>query len=430
MTTFWLLAIAMTIAALAFIVPPLLRNRETADVNVDRDQLNTAVIKEQLTELQADLESGKLDQAAYATARQDLERELLDDLGDAQAQDGGQQSGRWAIALFVPLVPLLAIVIYQQLGPGEMLDKINSGQPPQAAATDGSAPPHKIEDVIAKLAQRLNQDPDNPEQLQGWILLARAYASLQRYPEATHAYQQARKLSGDKPDILIDYADMLATANKGNFTDEVGGLLRSALQQQPDNPKGLWLMGHWKYQHQDFAGAIQDWKNVARQLPTEGKDAQVISQQIQQARMRMAAAGGSMPQANDSASVTQPHPKAASKSSIEVAVSLDDSLRDRVKPGDTVFIFARAAKGPRMPLAIVRKRVSDLPVTVTLDDTMAMSPAMVLSAFPHVTIGARISKSGQAMPVDGDLQGSKSPVETASKQSISIVIDEVIGSTP
>ncbi len=101
MTTFWLLAIAMTIAALAFIVPPLLRNRETADVNVDRDQLNTAVIKEQLTELQVDLESGKLDQAAYATARQDLERELLDDLGDAQAQEGGQQSGRWAIALFV-----------------------------------------------------------------------------------------------------------------------------------------------------------------------------------------------------------------------------------------------------------------------------------------------------------------------------------------
>jgi len=427
MTTFWLLAIAMTIAALAFIVPPLLRNRETADV--DRDQLNTAVIKEQLAELQADLEAGKLDQAAYATARQDLERELLNDLGDTETQDSGQQSGRWAIALFVPLVPLLAIAIYQQLGPGEMLEKITSGQPPPMAAADGTAPPHKIEDVVAKLAQRLNADPDNPESLQGWVLLARAYASMQRFTEAAHAYRQARKLSGDRPDILIDYADMLATANKGNFTDEVGDMLRSALQQQPDNAKGLWLMGHWKYQHQDFAGAIQDWQKVAQQLPAEGKDAQVISQQIQQARMKIAAAGGTLPQSGTSAAAPQPAPAVASKSSIEVSVSLDAALKDKVKPGDTVFIFARAAKGPRMPLAIVRKRVSDLPVTVTLDDTMAMSPAMVLSAFPQVTVGARVSKSGQAMPSDGDLQGSKSPVETADKQSISIVINEVLGST-
>ncbi len=421
MTSFWLLAIAMALLALVFTVPPLLRNRQGAVI--DRDQLNTAVVKEQLAELQADLDAGKLDQAAYAAARHDLERELLDELdkgGEPAAQNS--KSGRWAIALFVPLIPLLAIVLYQQLGAGDLLKKIEAGPAQQAGSGDGSAPPHNIEEVVAKLAQRLSEQPDNME---GWVLLARAYARMQRFQEAANAYKQARRLAGDQPDLLIDYADMLVTANGGKFSDEVGRLLQTALQQQPDNIKGLWLMGHWKYQRGDNSGAIENWQQVALQLPPGNKeDAAAISQQIQMARARMSGTDEPAPAATEVSDGSKT--ATAAGGSIKVSVTLDAGLTDKAAPEDTVFIFARAVSGPRMPLAIARKKVSDLPLSVTLDDSMAMSPAMVLSRFPQVTLGARISKSGQAMPQSGDLQGIKSPVTPGQKEPVQIVIDEVV----
>jgi cytochrome c-type biogenesis protein CcmH len=423
MNSFWLLAIAMALLALVFTVPPLLRNRQRTVI--DHDQLNTAVVKAQLAELQADLDSGKLDQAAYAAARHDLERELLDEL-DKGAEPAAQnsQSGRWAVALFVPLIPLLAVVLYQQLGAGDLLKKIETGPAQQAKNSDGSAPPHNIEEVVAKLAQRLSEQPDN---LEGWVLLARALSRMQRFEEAAKAYEQARRLAGDQPDLLIDYADMLVSANGGRFSDEVGQLLQTALQQQPEHIKGLWLMGHWKYQRGDNRGAIENWQQVARQLPPGNEeDAAAIKQQIQLAQARMTDAADSAPQAATEMPTSSSETATAAGGSIEVSVTLDAALADMTAPDDTVFIFARAVSGPRMPLAIARKKVSDLPLSVTLDDSMAMSPAMVLSNFPQVTIGARISKSGQAMPQSGDLQGTRSPVTPGQKGAVQIVIDEVV----
>ncbi|MFQ5642578.1 MAG: c-type cytochrome biogenesis protein CcmI [Thiogranum sp.] len=420
MTSFWLLAIAMAILALVFTVPPLLRSRQRN--TIDRDQLNTAVVKEQLAELRADLDSGKLDQAAYAAARHDLERELLDELDRDEPVEQNTRSGRWAVALFVPLIPLLAIVLYQQLGAGDLLQKIEAGPVQQAGSGNGAAAPHNIEDVVAKLAQRLNEEPDN---LEGWVLLARAYASMQRFQEAINAYEQARRLAGDQPELLVDYADVLVTANGGKFSDQVGQLLQTALQRQPDNLKGLWLMGHWKYQRGDNNGAIEQWQQVARQLPPgNAEDAAIINQQIQMARARMGEAGSTIPAAEAPDSSKQPDTVAGG--SIEVSITLDATLADRVAPDDTVFVFARAVSGPRMPLAIARKKVSDLPLRVTLDDSMAMTPAMKLSGFPQVTLGARISKSGQAISQSGDLQGIRSPVTPGHKETVHIVIDEVV----
>ncbi|VAW76266.1 Cytochrome c heme lyase subunit CcmH, partial [hydrothermal vent metagenome] len=380
MTYFWPLALAMTLLALVFVVPPLLRNRQRT--TVDRNQLNTAVVKQQLMELQADLDAGKLDQAAYATARHDLERELLDELGkEEKTTPQDSKSGRWAALLLIPAIPLLAVMLYQQLGAE---NQSSTAQVQQAAAT--AQPPHNVEDSIAKLAQHLREQPDN---LEGWALLARTYAKMNRFQESAEAYAQARQLSNDQPELLIDYADMLVAANGGDFNDEVGQLLQTAVQQQPGNLKGRWLLGHWKFQHGDNQGAIQDWQQVAEQLPAGNeKDLTAIGQQIALAQAKMTLDGSSaLPAAQTSESMQG---KLPGNKSIEVSVTLDAALASKVAADDTVFIYARAAKGPRMPLAIVRKKVSDLPLQVTLDDSMAMSPSMTLSSFSQVTLAARI----------------------------------------
>ncbi len=413
-STFWILAGAMLVLALAFIALPVWRNRRREVI--DRDLLNTRVVREQLAELKADRDSGKLDASAYEAARHDLERELLDAL-DHQSDGSGDttHSGRWLPLLLVPVIPLVAILLYQQLGAGVVYE-----EPPQAQNSKGMPTQHDINVMLEKLVERLREDPNHPD---GWMLLGRSYTSLHRYNDAVAAYEQARKYGGDSPELLIDYADTLITANGGEFSDKVGNMLKQAMAKQPGNPKGLWLMGHWYYHHGDYRKALKNWEQVAGMVQPGSENDKVLRQQIQLVRAKLGEAAPPEP-----ARAVSTTGAGTGKASIQVKVSLDPALSSKASPDDTVFIFARAVSGPRMPLAIVRKQVRDLPVTVTLDDSLAMSPAMVLSRFPSVAIGARVSKTGQAMPSAGDLQGMQSPVSTRDPgKTVKVVIDSAVG---
>ena len=417
-TVFWLSAASMSLVAILFAILPLLRSKSASTVT--RQLLNTEVIREQLNELRADLESGKLDEDAYQAARRDLERELLNDTELAAAGDAQpERSGRWAIGLFGVLIPALAVLMYLQLGAAPLLEQPASAPVARQQPAEEQQG-HPLQDMVEQLARRLQEDPGNAE---GWVLLGRSYAALNRYQEAANAYAEARRIAGDQPQLLIDSADIVAMANDGRFTAEAGQLLQRALQSQPENAKGLWLMGHYRYQEQDFQGAIEYWQRAAAQLPADSEDGAAIRQQIKQAESRLGAAGATL--TAEVPSADQPAP-AVDASAIEVSVRLDPALNDETSPTDTVFIFARAAQGPRMPLAIVRKQVSELPVTVTLDDSLAMTPAMVISNFSEVTVGARISKSGNAMPQSGDLEGTVSPVQVQAGASARVIINQSV----
>jgi cytochrome c-type biogenesis protein CcmH len=420
MSMFWWLAGVLMLAALLFVLPPLFRRPRTAAIR--RDQLNVQVIRDQLDELRADLASGRLDETAYAAARRDLERALLEDVDSAAAPaQPAVRSGRWLSVLLLLAIPALAVTLYQRLGAEQTLERIAAGKAAVQAAGDRS---HAIEAMVEKLAQRMQQEPGNVE---GWALLGRSYAAMDRFNDAVQAYRHAAQLAPDNPDILSSYADVLVTASNGAFTDQVGQLLDRALAADPQHLKALWLRGHWRYRHDNTAGAVQDWQAVVAALPPGDENVAVIERQISLAQGR----SGQPPEqivataqqgAVDAGTAAD---KPAGAGRIQVQVSLAPALADKVSPDDTLFIFARAVQGPRMPLAIVRKRAADLPVTVTLDDSQAMSPAMKLSGFAEVTVGARISKSGQAMPASGDLQGSISPVDTADGD-VKVIISETV----
>ena len=309
----------------------------------------------------------------------------------------------------------MAILLYQQLGSGVVY-----AEPTQAQNGSGVPSEHDINLMLEKLVERLRKEPNHPD---GWLLLGRSYTSLHRYDDAVAAYEQARKYGGNSPELLIDYADTLIADSGGDFSDKAGKMLKEAMAKQPDNPKGLWLTGHWYYQHGDYRNALKNWEQVAGQVRPGSENDKVLQQQIQLVRAKLGDAAPPEP-----AKATNTSSAGTGKATIRVSVSLDPALTSRASPDDTVFIFARAVNGPRMPLAIVRKQVRDLPVTVTLDDSLAMSPAMVLSRFPQVAIGARVSKTGQAMPSAGDLQGMQSPVMTRdTKNTVKIVIDTQVG---
>jgi cytochrome c-type biogenesis protein CcmH len=421
MTMFWSLAAVMILIALLFILPALFRTGKAGASGIDHDTLNVGVIRSQLAELEADLQTGRLSEDQYAAARSDLEQELLNDLDGSDSGSGKTRSGQWAAIILVVGIPLLAAGLYNMLGSQQiipLLAQMQANPPPAAAAGKGQM---SVEEMVEKLAQRMRSQPDD---MKGWVMLARSYVVLKRYDAAVDAYRNILRLGGNSAELLADYADALAMAAGGRFTPETGEVLTRALAAEPDNIKALWLAGHWKNQEGDYAAAIEYWQQAAAQLPADGEDVAVINQQIAGAREKLGLPplASAQPAATAAAAPVETSAPAAA-TAIQVSVSLDPQFAAQVKPDDTVFIFARAAQGPRMPLAIVRKQVRDLPLSVSLDDSLAMSPAMVLSKFGEVSVGARISSSGNAMPQSGDLQGSKSPVVVGKDSQVEITID-------
>lgn len=421
MTVFWGLAGIMVIAALLFVVPVIMRS--TRQSTTDQDALNTAVIKSQLADLETDLETGRLDQDQYAAARKDLEQELLDDLSrpgkDADATP--LRSGRWAVPVVVVAIPVLATALYYTLGSKEiipLLARVSATPPPPAAtARDEKGP--SVEQMVEQLAARLREQPEDAE---GWTMLARSYRVLERYPEAATAYQQALQRDSDNVGLMVSYVDVLTMSHNGRFTAEATAMLDKALELQPDNVVALWLSGHQANQQGHYADAISFWQRAEALLPSDSPDKAVIGQQIAAARQQAGGADTGVTTAAESAdSDTVP-----AVAGLQVRVTLDNALQQQADPEATVFIFARAVDGPRMPLAIQRKQVRDLPLTVVLDDSQAMSPAMTLSKFDQVTVGARVSKSGNAMPQSGDLQGLVSPVTTRDSQVVQLVINGTV----
>jgi cytochrome c-type biogenesis protein CcmH len=332
----------------------------------------------------------------------------------------------WATAAFLALaIPLLGAGMYQHLGSPAAIDAPSAAQ----GGTDGVTA-DQVEGLVKQLAERMQSNPDD---LQGWTLLARTYAAMQKFPEAAKAYERATALAPDNAALLADRADVMAVLQGQRAAGEPAKLIARALEIDPRNLKALALAGSVAYEEGDYDRAIARWTQ-ARELATPASDfANNLEQGIRDARaaqggpasVAMASPAAQPPIQGDPVAVT-PAPPASVGAGARVAgrVTLSPQLAGNVSPGDTVFIFARAIEGPRMPLAIVRKTVADLPISFVLDDSMAMSPAMKLSNFANVVVGARISKTGNAMPSPGDLSGQVSGVKLGA-EGLQIVIDSV-----
>jgi cytochrome c-type biogenesis protein CcmH len=245
---------------------------------------------------------------------------------------------------------------------------------------------------------------------------------LERFGEAANAFRHLRELVGDEPAVLAQHAGAIAMASGGEITHEAAALLTQALAGDPMDPRGLWLSGIGARQRGDPVQALAYWRTLEPLLGDDARASENLQSMIADAE-RAAASG-------TPAVVTTPNPTTAapgaSPPELTVQVSVDQRLADRFSPTDTVFVFARAVTGPPMPLAVARRQAGELPLTVTLNDAMAMAPGMRLSAFDRIRVGARISKTGNALPQPGDLQGETEALATASADKIQIVITDVV----
>ncbi len=403
MIAFWSVAAILLAAALSFVLPPLLRR--DPDRRVDADSANVAVHRDQRIELDADLERGSISAEQHGQARAELERRLLDDMATTSAPDRAvsRLAGR-AVAVAIGLgLPAIAVGLYLVLGNTAALVPANRlGMTEEQAASR-----QKMLDLTANLAARMQARPDDAT---GWTMLGRAWISLERFPDAVRAYDRAAKIKPDDPGILAEYAEALTMAQGGRFDGEVPRLVEHALAIDPRNEKALAIAGTIAFEAGRFAEAIDAWRRLLALAPPDGDYARAIGAGIAEAEVALAKSKSA---------------PSVGATAVSGTVQLSPALSARAAPDDTLFVFARAAQGPRMPLAILRKQVRDLPLTFTLDDSMAMSPANKLSGAPAIIVGARISKSGNAMPQSGDLEGVSAVIAPGAK-GLQITIDRAV----
>jgi cytochrome c-type biogenesis protein CcmH len=285
---------------------------------------------------------------------------------------------------------------YAWLGTPAQLGIGPGTSPEEASAASRAQAEGQVLAMIEQLTQRLKAQPDDAN---GWMMLARSYGALGRHAESAQAWRKAVMLRPEDAGMLADLALAVAMANNRQLDGEPAQLIERALKADPQNRKVLAFAGMLAFERKDYALAVKHWEKVEQLSNDGGAGLQPLRNSIAEARRL---AGMAPPPAGAAA------PAAAAQ--VAGSVSLAPALKDRVSPEDTVFIFARAAEGPRVPLAILRKRVADLPLAFTLDDSLAMSPAARLSGAARVIVGARVSKSGNAMAQPGDLQGLSAPV--------------------
>ena len=356
--------------------------------------------------LQRQLQAGAITPEAFDTARDLLARRLLDAVVAMPTSTAATPSWR-AVLLVVLFVPVLALPVYWKVGKPDALlgDFAAAGDLSPAAAIE------QMGERIRALEERLAKAPQDAT---GWSTLGRSYAALGEYRKAADAYARAEPLAPKDAQMLADYADALAMAQDRKLTGEPLRLLKRALLADPDNIKALLLAGTADFESGDYNNATALWERVKVLAPQDTELIASLQKNIDEARAKGAtpanaskAAGAASAGANQATGATA----GAGGAAVSGRVTLSSELKGRVSPDDSVFIFARAAVGPRMPLAAMKKQVRDLPFDFRLDDSMAMAPQFKLSSVPEVILTARISKSGDPIPKPGDFEGNSAPMK-------------------
>ena len=406
-------------------------------------------LKGQLAQVDALVRSGVLTGDAARQARDTLEAEVLAAVlaqagaspaavsGALPAERASAAPSRRLLLGLVVFVLFFGAAGYAWLGNPAAL-AVGPGQVATAAAGDGGsgagqasgqAPDRaQFEAMTARLAERLKAKPDDAE---GWSMLGRSYSVLDQFPQALQAFKQVIILRPQEAQGYADMADALGMASGRKLGPESEKLLAKALQLDPDNVKALALVGTMVLERGDAAGAATQWEHALRKTEPGSEMANRLRSGIDEARQRAglpalpALAVAAVPAV---AAASQASPAAsAAGSTVQVQISLAPALAAKAAPDDTLFIFARAVQGqgPKAPLAIQRRQVKDLPLSVTLDDSMAMSPALRLSSVSQVVVGARVSKTGNAMPQPGDLQGL-TPAVAVGASGLQLQISEIL----
>lgn len=408
------LTVALLLAALAtlFVLSPLMLNRSVQ--SGERGAINVALFKDRLQELENDRNESVIGEDEFQSLKTELERRLLDDApegGKPAAAATGKPSSL-VIVLLALSIPVVAWCVYQQTGAKADWDITQTLEQARDKAVAGESTEQEMEQLIAQLNQRLEQRPQNTDYL---MLLGSTQMKLANYVAAADVYRRLSEIYPNDPAVLAQYAQALYLSSARALTDKVRTVADKALSINPQQATVLGMMGIAYFEQGDFQQAVNYWQRLLPLLGPVSPNRQMIMAGIEQARELLQESGVEV--------AVTPAPVAENAVSLQVQVAIGDGIN--VDKSASVFVYARAMAGPRMPLAVAKIKVADLPATVTLDDSMAMAPGFKLSGFEQIELVARVSKNGIANRGSGDIEGLLGPVNTAAPaDNLSLLIDQ------
>jgi cytochrome c-type biogenesis protein CcmH len=405
MIDFWLAAGLLLLVALSFLLIPVLRGRR-AQTEEDRTALNVALYQERVAELQGQQAEGVLSAGQLDSGRAEAARELL---ADTEGADTLRTSrlGKPLPLLAALLVPVLGFVLYLHFGASDKVE----------LSREFAQAPTSLQDMTVRLERAVKAQPDSAE---GLYFLARSYMTQDRPADAAQMFERSVALAGRQPELLGQWAQALYFAGDKKFTPQVQALTDEALKADPNEVTSLGLIGIAAFESERYQQAVEYWSRLLAVLPTDDPSRSALEGGIARANEKLVASGGKVvetPVAVAKPAVTENKVAAL----LKVRVDLADALKANVKPGDSVFIFARATSGPPMPLAVKRLTVADLPAEVELADADAMMPQLKLSNFPEVQLVARVSRAGQ--PTAGEWVGRSQPLASSTTAQQALTID-------
>jgi len=392
------------------LLPVFSRDAGLAEPN--RTDINVGIARAQAQELQQRLEAGEISADDYTDEKARLESSLARDIEKEEQTATANTKGQWLFWPVAGAIPVAAGAIYLTLGTPQALDpqahvressQAQVQPPARTNATQQQAPP--IEEIIVGIKQRLEVEPNDAE---AWFMLGRAHLTVGEYQDAASALRRSVEIDDSNVNVRIRLADALALTQNRSLAGEPAEILKSVLEEEPQHPQGLWLYGMALDEVGEPAQAIEVWNRLLPLLSSDPRSQGEVEQLI-------ASAAAKLPGGDDS------------NAGVEVVVDVQPGLVADLPSDTPVFVYAKAFNGPPMPLAVVKRSLADLPMTLTLTDAQAMMPNMNLSAFEEVVVGARISKSGNPVGQPGDLFFETGSVNKDSLTApVQITISEVL----
>jgi len=443
---FWVFLVLMLLVAIVLLVYPLLKVRQ--NTSLAYKESNLKINEEKIKELDIDLKEGRIDQHFYKSAREELDRELLIDIPAVNKQNAALHytnaaTRHPAVAIMISIfVPMLALLLYLQLGMHSASEEsfVASQQQPQTQMQSTKELP-SVEEMTKKLEAHIEQ---NGGTVQEWTMLGRAHKYLGNYELAAKAFAVVLEKDSTNVQVMLENAEMIALNNNRSFTPEARALVLKAYALEPGDANVLWFAGVAEYQYGNYQQAID---HLVQLLPMAGGEEEVkksIVSIVARSREQLIASGKEMPELEDilgvkamadagssvdtstEATAVTTASSTAAITRLNVTVDVSPEVRKKFDAGDSIFVYAKAKQGPRMPLAVQRMTLSALPATVVLDDTMAMVEGMNLSAFDQLVVSARVTKSGSAISQSGDFIGQVDVNDKSAETAINVVIDTVV----
>ena len=422
---FLAVTLGMALCVAGVVVWVLLRQGPVV-TSASQSQANVKVYREQILDLDREHANGHLSDAEWQQSRDELSVRLLQDTAVEDEPQLITQAQSWRTAVVIALVfPISALGLYIWLGAPEAISPMPPASALAEAATEQAAAPN-LDQIVENLASKLQADPNN---LEGWVLLGRTHRSMGNLDAALSAFDRALKLNADD-ELILARAEVLAAKNQGRFDGEPWRVIREVLQRDPQNYGALLLAGSASYANNRYADALEFWQRARLRLSADHPDVPNLIEAMStvQAKLKNPASPSSTPAAQSAqgavpaqgsaasgaapaAAVASAAGGAASALNVSGQVRLSAALKSQTSPTDVVFVYAVPANGERMPLALLKTTVAQLPLSFTLDDSSAMLPDRKLSGASQVLVKARISKSGNAIPQSGDWEGSLGPVK-------------------